>query len=72
MVSTIKGKKASPLNTITEDVEVSDINTTIEVEKAINTYLRRSSETFDLGKNYEVSFMFFHMIEILYIYKNIE
>ena len=30
------------------------MNTSMEVESAINTYLRRSSETFDLGKNYEV------------------
>ena len=54
MISSIKNKKPAHLNTIKEGLEALDINTAIEVESAINTYLRRSSETFDLGKNYEV------------------
>ena len=53
----MKNKKHVQLNTIKEDVEALDINTAIEVESSINTYLRRSSETFDLTKNYEVIFM---------------
>ena len=53
-LTTIKNKKHVQLNTIKEDVEALDINTAIEVESSINTYLRRSSETFDLTKNYEV------------------
>ena len=55
-LSTIKSKKHVQLNTIKEDVEALDINTAIEVESSINTYLRRSSETFDLTKNYEVTY----------------
>ena len=52
----MKNKKHVQLNTIKEDVETLDINTAIEVESSINTYLRRSSENFDLAKNYEVNF----------------
>ena len=52
----MKNKIHVQLNTIKEDVETLDINTAIEVESSINTYLRRSSETFDLAKNYEVIF----------------
>ena len=55
MMSTNKNKKPVHLNTIKEDIEALDINTAIDVESAINKYLRRSSETFDLGRNYEVS-----------------
>ena len=47
-------KSSSQLIPIKEDIEEPDMNTSMEVESAINTYLRRSSETFDLGKNYEV------------------
>ena len=54
-MSSIKNKKSVQLNTIKEDIEAIDINTAIEVESAINKYLRRSSETFDLRRNYEVS-----------------
>lgn len=59
--STIKNKKPVHLNTIKEDIEALDINTAIEVESAINKYLRRSSETFDLGRNYEVSVTIFQL-----------
>ena len=55
-LATMKNKKHVQLNTIKEDVETLDINTAIEVESSINTYLRRSSENFDLAKNYEVNF----------------
>ena len=56
LTTQLKNKKHNSvhLNTIKEDVEALDINTAIEVESSINTYLRRSSENFDLGKNYEV------------------
>ena len=56
----MKNKKHVHLNTIKEDVEALDINTAIEVESSINTYLRRSSETFDLAKNYEVKSLSVH------------
>ena len=51
-MSTSKNK--NNLHQINEEMEALDINTAIEVEAAVNTYLRRSSEIYDLSKNYEV------------------
>ena len=55
-------KSSSQLIPIKEDIEEPDMNTSMEVESAINTYLRRSSETFDLGKNYEVCKIYYSVI----------
>ena len=55
-------KSSSQLIPIKEDIEEPDMNTSMEVESAINTYLRRSSETFDLGKNYEVCKIYHSLI----------
>ena len=62
-------KSSSQLIPIKEDIEEPDMNTSMEVESAINTYLRRSSETFDLGKNYEVCRIYHSVILLHYFYK---
>ena len=68
--NTTSKSKSSPQQDLISELG-ADINAAREVEAAINTYLRRASETYDLHKNYEVC-IFICMAETITTYCNIQ